>query len=97
MAPTLNDTITWHLFGKAGRHIRDDYLAIRGTKVFLFLCYVWTMNSVSASRRRHCLFRVMARLWIGDSVAGVQYLAGGRDFHFFKAFRLAVGVIKFRI
>lgn len=50
----------------------------------------------SASRMRHCLFRVMARLLSGDSVAGVQYLEGGRDFHFFKAFGLAVGPIKFR-
>lgn len=51
----------------------------------------------SASRMRHCLFLVMARLWSGDGGAGVQYLAGGRDFHFFKAFGLAVGPIKFRM
>jgi hypothetical protein len=39
----------------------------------------------------------MARLWCGDSGAGVQFLAGGRDFLFFKAFGLAVGPMNFLI
>jgi hypothetical protein len=52
---------------------------------------------VQAGGERSCLFRVMARLRSGDSGAGVQFLAGGRDFHFFKTFGLAVGPIKFRI
>jgi hypothetical protein len=98
VTPALNDNITWHLFGKARKHIRDDYLAIRDTKVLLFLWYVWMMDLVVlAGGERSCLFRVMARLRNGDSGAGVQFLAGGRDFHFFKAFGLAMGPIKFRI
>jgi hypothetical protein len=53
--------------------------------------------SSSRRRRRDCLFVVMARLRSGDRGAGVQFLAGRRDFHFFKAFSVAVGPIKFRI
>lgn len=57
----------------------------------------WDDELSSASRRRNCLFRVLARLWGGDSGAGVQFLAGGNVLFFFKAFGLAVGSIKFRI